>query len=140
MAFRGRVRLAEVDEANRRVKIVGQARERAGAGSAHMTLGSGLTALPGGETQVVAIVEMEVAGRIADFGRGFLQELGHQFFQEFAQRVATSIEAREAERAGGPAAAPAKQGPLRVLPLVMVALRAWLSGLLRRPESRTPRH
>ena len=136
MTFRGRVHLAEVDEAARRVKIVGQARESAGAGGARMTLASALSPLPGGETRVDARVEVEAAGRLAALGRGFLQELGHQFFEEFSRRVSTAIEEPEVARGGGPAVAPAGQAPLRALPLVLMAMRAWVARLLGRPRSR----
>jgi carbon monoxide dehydrogenase subunit G len=132
LSYAGRVRLAEVDEPALRVKIVGRARERAGPGSARLTLESWLAAPPEGPTEVTALARLDVAGRIVELGRGVLEPLAHLVFQEFAASVRASIEAEEARRRTGAAAgpAPARAAPLRAVPLVLRALRAWLSGWL----------
>jgi len=138
LAYRGRVRLAEVDLAARRVKIVGEARERAGPGSARLTLESGLTALPGGATEVVAQLRLDVEGRIVELGRGVLELLAHVVFQDFAACVAARVEAEQAGRVSPGAAAAARREPLRVVPLLLRALRAWLSGARRPPAGGPP--
>ncbi len=139
LAYAGRVRLAEVDAAARRVKIVGEARERAGTDSARLTLESWLTALPSGRTEVVAHAQVDVAGRIVELGRGVLEQLAHVVFQDFAACVRATVEAEEARRAALAAGATAPQparaaspAPLRAVPLVFRALRAWVGAWLRR--------
>jgi carbon monoxide dehydrogenase subunit G len=134
LAYGGRVELAEVDAVARRVKIVGRARERAGTDSARLTLESWLDAPPEGGTEVTARARVDVAGRIVGLGLGFLQPLAHLVFQEFAARVGAEIEAAEARRrsgvaGGGPVA---RTAPLRAFPLVLRALRAWLSAWIGR--------
>jgi carbon monoxide dehydrogenase subunit G len=126
LGYGGRVRLADVDLAARRVRIVGEAREAAGGDRARMTLDSSLRPLPGGATEVVARARIDVAGRVVELGRGFLEQLGHVVFQEFAASVRLAI---EAERASGVAPEPA--APLRAMPLVLRALRAWVAGWAR---------
>lgn len=134
LAYRGRVSLAEVDAAARRVKIVGDAHETAGSDAARMTLESALTALPAGGTEVVARIRIEIEGRIVELGRGVLERVGHEVFREFAACVRATIEADARRAAGGPAAgaevAPRKDA-LRAVPLLLGALRSWVAELLR---------
>jgi carbon monoxide dehydrogenase subunit G len=135
LAYAGRIRLAEADVRARRVKIVGNAHERAGPGSARLTLESWLEPLPGGGTAVVARARVDVKGWIVQLGRGVLEQLGHVVFQDFAARVRAAVEAEEAGRpappAPGPGAAPARPEPLRAVPLVIRALRSWIAAWLR---------
>lgn len=126
LAYRGRVELAEVDEARRQVKILGKAREREGTDSARLTLESRLAPLPGGGTLVLAHARVDVEGRLAELGRGVLEALAHLVFQDFAACVQASLEAEEAGRAG-----PARAEALRALPLMWRALSAWLGRVLR---------
>ena len=143
LAYAGRVELAEVDSAAHRVKIVGTAHERAGPGSARLTLDSWLTPLPGGETEVVAHARVDVTGAIVELGRGVLESLGHVVFQDFASCVRATIEAEEAVRHGARApAAPARRrrAPVRAFPLVFRAVKRWMAGWFRpRAGGRDPR-
>jgi carbon monoxide dehydrogenase subunit G len=141
LAYAGRVRLAEADVPARRVRIVGDARERAGPGSARLTLESWLAPLPGGGTEVVAHARVDVKGRIVRLGRGVLEQLGHVVFQDFAARVRAAVEAGEAGPAapGAPCpAASARAEPLRAVPLVVRALRGWVAAWLRARGDRSP--
>lgn len=132
LAYGGRVEVALADAAARRVRIVGRARERAGAdaGAARLTLDSWLDGPPEGPTDVTARASLEVSGRIVALGRRVLEPLAHLVFQEFAAAVRAEIEAAEARRAGLAGAAPPRAGPLRAVPLVLRALRAWLGATL----------
>lgn len=141
LAYRGRIRLTEVDEARRRVTIVGAARERAGTDTARLTLESGLTSLPGDRTEVVASVRVDVVGRILELGLGVLQPLGHLVFRDFAARVRERIAAEQTLRARGevPPPSPRSPEPVRAIPLAFRALRAWIAGVLRPPPGARPR-
>jgi carbon monoxide dehydrogenase subunit G len=128
LAYSGRVRLADVDVAARKVKIVGDARETAGSDSAQLTLESWLAALPDGSTEVVAHARVDVEGRVVELGRGMLEQLGHVVFQEFAARVRASVEAEQRKVGAARATAPQQRAePLRAVPLVLRALRAWVA-------------
>jgi hypothetical protein len=50
--------------------------------------------------------------------------------------VVTEIEAHDLVRGEGEERIPAGQRPLQVLPIVAAALRAWVTGLIRRPGRR----
>jgi carbon monoxide dehydrogenase subunit G len=131
ISYRGRVHLAEVDEASRRVEMVGEGRESTGTGAAKMTMESRLTALPGGETEVVVRAEVDVVGRLVQLGRGMIEQVSHQLFQQFAECVRQTLEAEAApgQVAAGP---PPRAEAVRAIPLLFRALWASIAALFRR--------
>jgi carbon monoxide dehydrogenase subunit G len=137
LPYRGRVRLAEVDAAALRVKIVGEASEGTGTGSARLALQSWLVARPDGTTEVVALVEAEVVGRIVQFLRGMVEQFAHEVFRDFAACVRATIEAK-ANRPGVAGPSPRRE-PLRAIPLLLRALRSWIAGLVRPRGDGAPR-
>lgn len=137
VSYRGRVQLVELDEAARRVKMTGEGRESAGAGAARMTMESRVSAVPGGGSEVAVQADLDVVGRIVQLGRGMIEQVAHQLFQQFAACVRATLEAEAAARGAGPgaveAARPApRQEPVRALPTLLRALWAWIVALLRR--------
>lgn len=129
VAYRGRVHLDEVDEGGRRVHMTGEGRESGGAGSAKMRMESRLAELPSGVTEVTVRAEVDVVGRLVQLGRGMIEQVSHQLFLQFADRVRATLEAEAGAAPGAPAPA---AGPVRAIPLLMKALLAWLASLLRR--------
>lgn len=127
VAYQGSVVLSLIDAAAMRVTMTGEGRESAGSGSARMTMESRLAALPGGGTEVTVIADVDLAGRLVQLGRGMVEQVSHQMFQEFARCVQARLEAAP----GAPPAAEAGR-PLRAVPLVARALWAWLLAFLRR--------
>jgi hypothetical protein len=72
-----------------------------------------------------------------------LEAVGHEVFRDFAACVRATLEAEERERASpaparGGLDASAPRGPLRPVPLLFRALRAWLAGLLRSGDGGAP--
>jgi carbon monoxide dehydrogenase subunit G len=141
VSYRGRVHLAEVDVPARRVKMTGEGQENTGTGSAKMTMESRLGPAPGGACEVVVQAELNVVGRIVQLGRGMIEQVAHQLFQQFAACVRATLEAEAAARAApvvpgaaaaAPPPAPAREEAVRALPLLMRTLWAWLVGLFRR--------
>jgi uncharacterized protein len=142
VTYRGRVHLADVDVPGRRVKMTGEGRESAGTGAAKLTMESRLGSAPGGGCEVVVQAEVDVVGRIVQLGRGMIEQVAHQLFQQFAACVRATLEAEAAARAApeipgaataaAPPPAPAREEAVRALPLLMRALWAWLLGLFRR--------
>lgn len=143
VGYKGKVHLVEIDEAGKRVRMTGEGREAGGAGSARMNMESRLTPQPGGLTEVVVVSEVDVVGRLVQLGRGMIEQVSHQVFLQFAERVRAHLESpaaggdAAAAAAGvaagdaGPAAPAARTPaePLRAFPLLLRALWAWLKGL-----------
>jgi len=147
VSYKGLVRIADLDAGAHRVKMTGEGRESAGAGSARMTMESRVSALPDGGSEVVVQADVDVVGRIVQLGRGMIEQVSHQLFQQFAACVRATLEAEDRargasspeERAAALAAVPdARPRPVRAVPLLFRALWAWLLGLFRRRPPGTP--
>jgi len=143
VSYRGRVHIAELDVAARRVRMTGEGRESAGAGSAKMTMESHVAASAGG-AEVVVRADVDVVGRIVQLGRGMIEQVSHQLFAQFAACVRATLEAEQAARtAATPEAAAAARASARrrvehvhAFPLLMRALWAWFLGLFGRKPRR----
>src|SRR5205085_12295244 len=139
-AYDGRVTITGRDDAAHVVSMVGEGRERTGAGSAKMTMTSRLTPLSGGATQVQVVADVDIVGKAAQFGRGMIESVNKQLFKQFTECLRGTLEgplvselqaeplapapvasATTARLAGAMPAipAPANSEPLRIVPLLM---------------------
>lgn len=100
-SYDGKVQITEQDDQARTVKMMGKGMEASGAGSAEMTLTSQVVGLDDGGTEVRVQQDVEVVGKLAQFGRGMVQEVGKQLFRQF---VGCAKKHLEAEAAAAPAA------------------------------------
>ncbi len=125
-SYKGRVQITEVDERQYVVQMVAEGRETSG-GIAKGTMSSRLRALPDGQTEVVTETSVDIAGRIMQFGRGIIQDVSHQLFQQFVACAKEQLEAPEGV-ATEEAEAATEAEPVRILPL---ALRALWSPIVR---------
>jgi uncharacterized protein len=139
VAYQGKVILVERDEAGRLVRMSGEGRESTGSGAARMNMESRLVALPSGATEVTVVAEVDIAGRIMQLGRGMIEQVSHQLFQQFAACVQATLEAEAAaaasSTAGSPPAPPQpprEVEPVRAIPLLFTTLWAAVAGFLRR--------
>jgi carbon monoxide dehydrogenase subunit G len=103
-SYKGTARLEETDEAQHLMRMTGEGRETTGSGSAQMTMTSRLVELPDGGTQVRVEAEVNVVGRIVQFGRGLMEEVSRQLFKQFASCVQAQL--AEGQHAGTEAVAP----------------------------------
>jgi len=133
--YKGRVQLTHVDEQARVVEMTAQGRET-GGGTASATMSSRLRALPDGSTEVSAEASLDLTGRVMQVGRGMIQGISHELFQQFVACATARLEAGEGSAAPGSSAA--TEQPIRLVPLVLRVL--WSSivravrRLFRRPK------
>jgi len=92
-AYAGKVILTERDDANRVVKMTGEGRESGGAGSAKMTMTSSVVGLANGRSEVRVVADIDIVGRIAQFGRGMIESVNKQMFKQFTECVRTTLAA-----------------------------------------------
>jgi hypothetical protein len=86
--------------------------------------------LPDGQTEIVTEASVDLTGRIMQMGRGMIQGVSHQLFQQF---VARAKERLEAPRGAAAEDAPAREEePLRIVPLILRALWSAIIGFFRR--------
>jgi carbon monoxide dehydrogenase subunit G len=98
MSFKGVVKFTERDEQGRLVRLVGEGREAGGGGSAKLTMLSKITPVAEGGSQVVVEAEMDVVGKIVQFGRGMMEEVSRQMFRQFSACVRQQLEIADASQ------------------------------------------
>lgn len=128
-SYKGRVQLTQVDEQGYVVELAAEGRET-GGGMAKGTMVSRLQSLPDGQTEVVAEASVDVTGRIVQVGRGMIQGVSHQLFQQFVACAKQRLEAPQG--AAGEEAATTETEPIRIVPLILQALWTAIIGFLRR--------
>lgn len=99
MSYKGTVKFTEIDEQNHEVKMVGEGREASGAGSAKVAMLSRVTPLENGSVQVTVEADMDLVGKIVQFGRGMIQEVSKQLFRQFSACVKQHLEIEDEPQA-----------------------------------------
>jgi carbon monoxide dehydrogenase subunit G len=132
-SYRGRIRLTEVDEQEHAVRMVAEGRET-GGGTAKGSMFSRLRTLPDGQTEVVAEASVDLTGRVMQVGRGMIQGVSHQLFQQFVARTKERLEGPEG--AEERTTAPVEPEPVRLLPLILRVLWSPVVGFFRRLRRR----
>ena len=131
--YKGTARLAEVDEANRRIVIDASGRDTRGQGNAKATIV--VTMMPeGAGTKVNVVTDLSITGKVAQFGRGVLADVSSKLMGQLVENVerdVLSVAGRgDTSHAGGPyeqalegvapqtaapqTTAPAASGPRRI--------------------------
>ena len=125
MSFGADVRQEEADVAARRLRLVADAREMRGRGSARAAIEA--TVAPSGSGSAVAVAtDLTLSGAVAQVGRGIVPDVAAQLVAQFAENL-------RAQLAGAPAAPAATPGGIRLL------LRA-LAARLRPHRDAVPPH
>lgn len=144
VAYNGTARITEKDEAARRAVLSAEGRETTGPGSARATATMTVEEAAAG-SQVKLLTDYTVAGRVANFGRGVMEDVSRRLVGQMADCIKQQLEApaapeqaqgAEPSDAGGasagpgprPAAAPA--APAQARPVN--ALSLFFSVLLDR--------
>ncbi len=114
--YAGRVQFTNVDEENHTVEMTAEGKETSG-GTARASVTSNLTPRADGGTDVVAEATIDITGRIMQVGRGMIQGVSQQIFQQFAACAKERLEAGVTGDPGDSAAAAPE--PIRALPLLL---------------------
>ena len=103
-AYRGTLRMVELDEAGRVATMSANAQEKRGGGSAKATMVSTMSAA-GEATKVEVETDFTLTGRLARFGRGgMIQDVSNRLLRDFAECLQRTLEDGGAEAAPVPAA------------------------------------
>src|SRR5215510_2917335 len=133
MSFKGLMKFAEVDEQAHQVRMVGEGRDAGGAGSARVTMLSKVAPLGGGGVLVVVNAEVDLVGKIVQFGRGMIEEVSRQLFRQFSACVKQRLEVADVTQSSGTQTAEPQSGEkspeaeteaLSAAPLVLQAMWA----------------
>ena len=93
-AYSGKVVITERDDVARVVRMVGEGKEGTGGGSAKVAITSTVVELPGGVTEVRVTADLDIVGRIAQFGRGMIESVNKQMFRQFTDCVRATLESQ----------------------------------------------
>jgi carbon monoxide dehydrogenase subunit G len=87
MSYAGTATIQSIDEANHEVVLVATGRETRGTGNASTTTTSRLFADGPNRTRVDLTSEVNISGRVAQFGRGIMQDVASRLIGEFARNL-----------------------------------------------------
>jgi uncharacterized protein len=96
VAYNGTARISEKDEAARRAVLSADGRETTGPGSARATATMSVLESAGGST-VRLSTDYTVAGRVANFGRGVMEDVSRRLVSQMADCIKAHLETAEAE-------------------------------------------
>ena len=88
--YRGTIKIQESDRASYRAVMKADGKETRGQGSASATITATLRE-EGGSTAVRVETDARITGKVAQFGRGIMQEVASKLMQQFATCLETEI-------------------------------------------------
>ena len=103
--YQGKLRFVELDQDARRAVMRARAEEVNGQGNAEASITTSVEEA-GDESVIRMDTDLQMRGKVAQFGRGAMEKISQRMFEEFAR----NIEARFAENGDAPAAPAAEDG------------------------------
>ena len=100
--YKGTARITERDDTNHRAVIQAQGRDTRGQGNASATITAALEA-DGEGTQVQLDTDLNVTGKVAQFGRGVLADVSSKLLGQFVTCLEGRVLSGPSEAAGEPA-------------------------------------
>ncbi len=88
--YKGSAEFVEKDEDARRAVITGKGRDTRGAGNAQALITAQMEAV-GDQTRVDIITDLKVSGKVAQFGRGVMQDVSEKLLGQFAECLENKI-------------------------------------------------
>lgn len=107
--YAGRAKLTEISEAERVVRMHAEGREAGGAGSAKLRMTTRVEAHADGGSEVRVEADVDVAGKIVQFGRGMIEAVSKQLFRDFVSCVRATLEGASGQVDAQPVQAPANR-------------------------------
>ena len=131
MSYKGLAKFTDVNEQEHQVRMVGEAREVGGSGSTKVTMLTKVTPLSRGGVEVVVSAEVDLVGKIVQFGRGMIEEVSKQLFRQFSTCVKRHLEVAD-EAQPSEVAATTETKAVSAVPLAFRALWAVIARFFLR--------
>jgi uncharacterized protein len=132
MSYKGQGKFTDLNEQAHEVKMVGEAREVGGSGSTKVTMLSTVAALPNGGSEVLVKADIDLVGRIVQFGRGMVEEVSKQMFRQFSTCVKQHLEVAGAEATDAATQKKTETEAVHAAPLAFRAFWALIVRFFRR--------
>jgi carbon monoxide dehydrogenase subunit G len=87
MTYRGTIAIVESDPTARTATMLAKGAEERGQGTAQATLSMAVTELEAGASHVKVSADMLVTGRVAQMGRGVMQDVARRMIAQMAQNM-----------------------------------------------------
>jgi hypothetical protein len=104
--YKGVAKIEEADEANRKVVLQAEGRDTRGQGTASATVTATLVA-EGDGTTVNIDTDLNITGKVAQFGRGVMADVSSKLLGQFADNLQRDVLSGGASAEGPTEAAPA---------------------------------
>jgi len=125
VAYNGTARISERNDADRTASLTAEGRETTGQGTAKATARMSVEAAATGST-VKIVTEYHVAGRVASFGRGVMEDVSKRIVNDMAACIKANLETapdtKPMEAGGSSAPAPNPAPPATAKPINAFAL------------------
>ena len=128
-SYKGKIRFERLDAATWEAELIGQGQDVKGKGGAEMRMQSRLHP-KGGRTEVTVVSEVNISGILAQMGRGMIESVSNQIFQQFAAAMQQKLEVGSGQE--GAQAAPSEAKQLDALSLGAKAVRQTMGRAVRR--------
>ena len=93
VSYKMRVRFTEIDAVTHTARLEAEGQEGIkGGGTAKGTMSSSSRALPDGGTEVTVGVEMDITGRMIEFGKGMIRSVSRQITKKFVRCAKEKLE------------------------------------------------
>ncbi len=109
VAYAGTARIADRDEVARTATLEGEGRETTGPGNARAKANMRVEE-SGAGSRVTVSTDFTVAGRVAQFGRGLMEDVSKSLVAQMAACIKSQLETAE-QAPAAPAASPGEAGP-----------------------------
>jgi carbon monoxide dehydrogenase subunit G len=116
--YKGKMRFVERDEDARRAVMSARAAEVNGQGDAEATITTQIEEAGEGSSRIRMDTDLQIRGRVAQFGRGAMEKISQRMFDEFARNLEQEMTGGdgEAESAEAPAPDAARDGDAPTAP------------------------
>ena len=106
--YKGVAKIEEADEANRKVVLQAEGRDTRGQGNASATVIATLVG-DGGGTTVNIDTDLNITGKVAQFGRGVMADVSSKLLGQFADNLKQDVLSGTPTPSGSPTASPAPE-------------------------------
>ncbi|HEV8167939.1 MAG TPA: SRPBCC family protein [Pyrinomonadaceae bacterium] len=124
MSYKGEAKFTEVNAETHQVRMVGNAREVTGSGSTKVSMLSTVVPLASGASEVSVNADVELVGKIVQFGRGMIEEVSRQMFRQFSACVKQHLEVANGPQTIAAAPTPEVQNETKAVAAAPLAFRA----------------
>ncbi len=110
-SYKGKLSFTLLDREEWTAQLTASGQDVKGKGGADMTMTSRLTELPDGETEISITSQVNITGILAQLGRGMIQEVSDQMFQQFSAAMRAELEQEAVSTTPAPASGPGADAP-----------------------------